>query len=77
MTNVTTYGSNLNGFNRQMVNANSRRTQDAVISRIAKLRAGLAELPSAGPVAVVAGVALRLTLAAVPFAALGWTFINR
>jgi hypothetical protein len=77
MTQVTTFGSTLAGLNRPLVNATPRLTQELVWAHVAKLRTALPELPPEGSAAwVAAGVALRLALAAVPFAALGWIFIN-
>lgn len=72
----------LNGMNRTLASGTVRRAPQAGASfkmpNFHQVRAALPDLPSTESVAsVAAGVALRLTLAAVPFGALSWLFLAR
>jgi hypothetical protein len=73
----------LNGYNRTLIarTAGSRSTAGAPsfkMPNFAAMRAALPDMPARESTAtIVAGVAGRLALAAVPFCALGWLFITR
>jgi hypothetical protein len=73
----------LNGMNRTLASGTVRRASQVGASSFKmpnfhQVRAALPDLPSTESVAsVAAGVALRLTLAAVPFGALSWLFLAR
>jgi hypothetical protein len=72
----------LNGMNRTLASGTVRRAPQAGASfkmpNFHQVRAALPDLPSTESMAsVAAGVALRLTLAAVPFGALSWLFLAR
>ncbi len=73
----------LNGLNSTLtLGRGNRAPQRAAASfkmpNFQQVRAALPDMPARESAAsVAAGVAMRLTLAAVPFGALGWLFITR
>jgi hypothetical protein len=79
MTTATT----LNGLNRSLISGAAggapRYTAASFkMPNFAQVRAALPDMPATDSTAsIVAGVAGRLALAAVPFCALGWLFITR
>ncbi len=67
----------LNGYNHTLASSVAG-TPSFKLPNFAAMRAALPDMPVRdSAVSIVAGVAGRLALAAVPFCALGWLFIAR
>jgi hypothetical protein len=74
MTTATT----LNGFDRSLISGAAGGSYQFKAPSLRKFSPVMPEMPSLDSKAsVVAGVAGRLALAAIPFAGLGWLFISR